>query len=357
MLSLLVIAAWTLVFVRGAISLARYPRASPSTAPFPPTEAFVPARDEVSVIGPCVEGLLSQGLAAVTVIDDGSTDGTGAVLASFAERVRVLSGSGPGPGECGKPAALRSAVAAAAPSAEWLLFADADVVLAPGAVAGLHAIRGEADLVSVLPRVELGTAIEKIVMPAVGAVVVGRYPPSKVADPRSEVAFANGQVILVRRSLYERIGGHGAVIEEILEDVRLARIAKRAGGRLLIADGRDIARTRMYERWDEIVEGWSKNLFLLMDEKLSAAIGWALLSVGLGWAGPIALVVDRWPLGVAAYGVAVGAQVSLRALGGSSPLWALLAPIGAPITSWLLLRSAWLHVRKRPVPWKGRAYR
>ena len=118
--------------------------------------------------------------------------------------------------------------------------------------------------------------------------ILAKNPPKKVADPNSKLAFANGQLLLVRRSLYEKIGGHQSVISEILEDVRLAERAKAAGGRLAVVDGKNIARTRMYSNAEELIEGWSKNLYLLMGGRLSAAIGWAVLSLWLGLSGPLA---------------------------------------------------------------------
>src|SRR5438045_2047957 len=80
--------------------------------------------------------------------------------------------------------------------------------------------REKADLVSIVPRLEMKSALEHLVMPAVGALVLAQYPPESVASASSPVAFANGQLILVRRKRYEAAGGHRAVVAEILEDVR-----------------------------------------------------------------------------------------------------------------------------------------
>lgn len=325
--------------------------------------AFVPARNESAVIAASIEGLEAQGglLERVVAVDDGSTDGTGEVLAGLARRIprlEVLAGKGPGPGECGKPAALRDAVASAAPSSEWLLFLDADVVLEPGALAALLdlAERRRVDLVSGFPRLVLGTILEQIVMPAVGALVVASNPPEEAQDPASPRAFANGQMILVRRIAYERAGGHAGVVREILEDVRFAENVKRAGGRLALVDARLLARTRMYESWSELREGWSKNLYLLVGARPAAALGWAMLSVALGWAGLAAFVVAGLPLGPVAYGSTVVMQAVLRAAGGTPWRWAVLAPMGSLIAAYLLLRSMHLHRGARRVAWKGRTY-
>jgi hypothetical protein len=226
-------------------------------------------------------------------------------------------------------------------------------------VAGLLEVADaeKVDLVTGFPRFELGSPIERVMMPAVGAVIVARYPPAKVMDPKSAVAFANGQIILVRRALYEAAGGHAAVVAEVLEDSALATRVKQAGGKLMIADARKIASTRMYESWSDLVEGWSKNLFLLMGQSVSATLGWGLASVVIGAAGLATMVATGFsPLGIAAYAVTLVMQGTLRAMGGAEVVWAMFAPLGGIGVAYLLLRSMALHLARRGVSWKGRKY-
>ncbi len=326
---------------------------------------LVPARDEAEIIEACVRALRGQGVvvAEVIAIDDRSSDGTGAILARLCDEgeagapLRVLDGRGPGPGECGKPAALRDALARVAPETEWLLFVDADVVLAPGAVDGLlAAARGQgAALVSVFPALELRGFLEGWIMPSVGAVIAAAYPARKVADPSSPIAFANGQLILVSRAAYQAAGGHGAVVHEILEDVRLAERVKRSGARLLLADGRAIARTRMYASAGELIEGWSKNLYLLLGGRPLPALLWMVLTTLMASLGWIALLLDGLPWGALAFAGVTGVQMLLRARGGTPAIWAVIAPLGALVVDALVVRSAWLRARGR-VRWKGRSY-
>jgi chlorobactene glucosyltransferase len=363
--SLAAFAVWGLVLFVASRALARTPRVEPATPPGPEetplVTVYVPARNEARVIAPCVNALAQQGaiIDRIVVIDDRSNDGTRSRLEELKEqlpRIVVIEGSGPEAGECGKPAALRDGNVRSPSEREWLLFVDADVILRPGAVRGLVALAREkgADLLTVFPELELGGPAEKLVMPSIAALIAARYPADKVADSRSPIAFANGQVILIRRGMYEAAGGHGAVVNEILEDVRLAERVKAKGGQLCLADGRQIARTRMYESWSEIVRGWSKNLFLLFGSKPGPTIIWAIGSIFVASLGLLALVTAGWPLGVAAYLFVLGVQALIRKRGGAPAGWAVFAPIAAIATAWIMIVSMRLHLGGKGVSWKGR---
>ncbi len=325
--------------------------ARPSQQPGAEVTAFMPARDEAGVIEASVRSVLGQPeVARLVVVDDRSTDGTSerlALLAREEPRLEVLEGRGPGEGECGKPAALAAAYRQASPSSEWLLFVDADVELSEGALGGLLPLAADRDLVSAIPQVELRTLVEQAVMPSVGALVLAARGP----------AFANGQLILIRRSTYDAVGGHQAVIREVLEDVRLAQRVHEANGRLLLVDGRKIARTRMYETWAELAEGWIKNLYPLLGDRRIAVARWVALTMVLGWIGPAVAIWAGWPYGVAAYGLIFLMQATLRSMGGARWIGAILAPAGALGASYLALASMARHRSGAGVEWKGRRYR
>jgi len=212
----------------------------------------------------------------VIVVDDGSTDGTAAILKDLASGLPKLSVLPAGElpvGWVGKNHAV--AVGAAAAHGDWLLFTDADTYHLPGAMARALADAAEhrAALVSYSPEQEMETWWERALILQIYWMLSRRYTFKKVNDPRVPDAAANGQFILVRRDVYESVGGHLAIANEMLEDVALARLVKRAGSGLYFASGLGVVRTRMYRSFGAMWEGWTKNLYALIGGSLFSLIG------------------------------------------------------------------------------------
>jgi glycosyltransferase involved in cell wall biosynthesis len=337
----------------------------PAERPIPEVSIIVPARNEKVSLQACLESLTAQtGVSLeIIVVDDGSTDRTHEIAQAFAG-VQVISAGMLPPADdptqnhvTGKNNALIAGAKRA--QASWLLFTDADTIHLPGSLRRAldEAKREQADLLSYSPKQEVVTLTERAVMPMVFAELAAQYPPHKVRAQNSSVIAANGQYILVRREAYEAVGGHRAVATEILEDVALARQFSNAEKRVYFRYASDAVRTRMYNNWTQLREGWTKNLALLFPHSEFLAyqtVFWWLA----GWAA----------LALAAYGAA-GGHFSLLIL---AALWLLLykrtgqahfsttnnliaIAIGPPIFAYLLLRSKRAH-RIGRVSWKGRTY-
>ncbi len=346
--------------------------------PAPLISLCVPARNEERNIARCLKALLAQTYPnlEIIVVDDRSTDSTPRILDDLAQcdpRLRVIHGSELPPGWAGKPYALHQASAVA--RGEWLCFVDADTFLAPHALAScyLKALETKADLFTILTYQELGTFWEKTLMPLVLTAMSVGFPPRRVNDPRRPDAVANGQFILIRRAVYQDLGGHAAVRDQIVEDKALAEHVKRNGYRLILADGQQIARTRMYRSLPEMWEGWTKNIYLGLRDRPSLLL---LGAFGAALAWLAALVLPLWPLlGLAWYlqgggGPALGVIVHPLILWGAL-LWeranacaalgiprrySLTTPLGAAVFAAIMLVSAWNVISGRGIRWKGRHY-
>ncbi|MBV9791173.1 MAG: glycosyltransferase [Chloroflexi bacterium] len=342
----------------------------------PSLMVIIPARNEAGRIERCLEGLAAQQLPHldILVLDDNSTDNTAEVVRSFGAQLpglRVIAGAALPQGWAGKCWACWQA--AQASDAEWLLFLDADTAPLPGMIATLfdYAHSRHLDLLTLLPLLELGSWWERVLMPPFIGLIQAVYPIDRVNDPRSSLALANGQCILVRCSAYFAVDGHRAVRDSVLEDVRLAQTIKGAGYRMEAVGGPELMRVRMYTRFSEVAEGLRKNAMAgyRAGGTLRSGIGGArqaLLAFGpltLIAAGLLLAVLGRpesgalliCGLGLLILTLSYWGYV-VRRLHGLSPIWALLYPFGT-LCYFLLAGQAFLSIlRGQGVTWKGRSY-
>ncbi len=357
------------------------PGVAPDTYPFrtgdyPKLSVIVPARNEENRIADCLATLLTQDYPAleVIVVDDCSTDRTAQIVMEIAGRdgrVRLLSGKAPPPGWLGKPHAIWQGVAASA--GEFLCFVDSDGELHPQCIRqALESMEDHrSDLLTLGMRLECPSFWERAIQPLIIQLVLMAFPAEEVNDPESDVASANGPFLLFRRSAYEAIGGHESVRNEIVEDLVLARRIKENGLRLSWVLAPELMSVRMYASLKEIWEGWSKNFFKSLDEKISLAF---LTGVGIFW-----LYLFPWLFGLwAGWGVAAGPDrvhafvLLVTALAvvlthvvqrkwiasvyGLSDRSVYLQPLGAVLVLGILINSTIRTRRGAGISWKGRTY-
>lgn len=261
----------------------------------PSISAIVPARNEELTIAACVESLAKQPeITEILVVNDQSTDKTAEIVRGLMPKIanlRLLETTEVPPGWVGKSNAVFTGSKEA--RSHWLLFTDADAELEEGAAArALDTARDkDAALVSFSPEQITKSWYEKALIPFLYLRLAKLYPYDKVNNPESQLAAANGQFLLIRRDAYDAIGGHAAVAADVLEDVALAVLVKRAGFRQWFGSGKGIVRVRMYRSFRAMWQGWKKNLYILVGgtpssvlRELEAAIPWIpvlLLVVGI----------------------------------------------------------------------------
>ena len=230
--------------------------------------AIVPARNEEAVIAACIASLSSQPeIGEILVVNDQSTDGTASVVKSLLGKVpnlRLLETGGLPDGWVGKNHALWVGVQQA--KCAWLLFTDADAEHERNSASRAIQIAQEhnAALVSFSPEQIAETWYEKALIPYIYLRLAKHFSYEKVNDPNSPAAAANGQFLMMRRDVYDSIGGHSSVAGEVLEDVALAMHVKAAGHRIWFSSGKGIVCVRMYRSFQEMWQGWKKNLYRLM---------------------------------------------------------------------------------------------
>ncbi len=362
-------------------------RSAPPLRPLPPSQpgaasaltaaprvsVIVPARDEERNIRRCVESLLAQDYPnyEVIVVDDGSTDATPELLEQMRQtpvgrqRLRVVRVEALPSGWAGKPHALHTGAQAA--DGEWLLFTDADTYHTPRALrsAVTRASSDGADLFTIGTSQDAPDFWNRVLMPIAYMGISFMYPPLLVNSSWSKVAIANGQFLLIRHALYERLGGYDTdgLRATIVDDLALALVVKRAGGRLRFVDGRGLVTTHMYHSLKEHWNGWGKNavagsrgglaLFALMAPGLIliSAAQFALLAAGL---------LRRDGRMTLAGALPVAATLAYRAYLDrmlAIPLrYGWTHPLGGCVFAGILARSFWHRLRGVTVPWRGRSY-
>lgn len=367
-LALGVCAALLVLALTACLNALVFPRLRPSgpAAAAPLVSVLIPARDEAAVIAETVRALLAQtGVTLeVLVLDDHSTDGTaGLALAAAAgdPRLRVLTGRPLPPGWLGKNWACHQLAEAA--RGEWLVFTDADVRWAPGALAALCVLQGRlrADLLTVWPTQLTHTWGERLVVPLL-ALAIGAYLPVLAVHhlPGRAFAAAMGQCLLFQRAAYHALGGHAAVRDQIVEDVALARRLKGRGGRLRMADGNGLIACRMYRAWGEVRRGFAKNILAGHGGQVwalaaSTLFHWAVFV--LPWlATGAAISAGRWEA-AAPWGAALVMGVGVRALTAAATHQrigdAVLMPVSVLLMTMIAAQSVWWQATGGP-RWKGR---
>lgn len=340
----------------------------------------VPVRNEGRAIEPCLSSVLAQDWPrlSVVVVDDRSEDDTTAVVEEYVRkdhRCRLVRVAALPDGWMGKSHALWTGTRDV--TADWLLFVDGDCTLDPRAVRTVvhEAVRRNVDLLSLWPRHDACSFWEHMLIPLCAAIVALWFGSPEVNRTGSTRAFANGQFLLIRRSEYERVGGHRAVRRALIEDIPLAEHAAAAGLRLWVGAGQRLVAVRMYTRYAAIRDGWARiyvgalrsgwkialSILWLLAGSLLPFIALAVLAVAVAWRGglnPAGSPLETATLLLGSLHIAFIALVSYRFWGWGncrrSYLW--LYPVSVLGVVAILVRAWWWLVVCRCIPWRGRRY-
>ncbi|KAF0968163.1 MULTISPECIES: glycosyltransferase [Gordonia] len=335
--------------------------------PAEPLSVLIPMRNEVTRAERCLTAVLDAidrwpGPVRVLVLDDGSADGTDAVLARLAahdDRIEVFEGSPPPHGWLGKTWACRqladNALADGTLPDGVLAFVDADVVVEPHAFTSSVALLRASglDLVSPYPRQVATSAAERLVQPLLQWSWMSTLPLGLAErSPRESLTAANGQFLMVDADTYRRAGGHEAVRDVVLEDIALLRAIKAAGGRGVVAEGSTVAICHMYEGWHEVRAGYRKSLWSAFGSPAGTSAVTAALCLMYVIPALAALTGSR--TGLVGYFAGVASRlVAARCTGGRTFPDAFGHPASIALFAFLAADST-IARRRGELRWKGR---
>jgi hypothetical protein len=334
----------------------------------PSVSIIVPARNEEADI----EQTLSQLLLLdydnyeLIAVDDRSTDRTGEIMDRVAarsdakDRSKVIHVPELPAGWLGKTHAMWEAAKLA--KGDWLLFTDADVLFKPESVrrALSYAEAEPADHLVLFPRMIMKRPGEKMMIAFFQSLFVFGHRPWKVADPRTDDHIGVGAFNLVRRRVYDAVGTHERLRMEVLDDMKLGKVVKKAGFAQRNVFGGDLISLRWAQGAMGVVNNLTKNFFAVLSfqwpRALASCVALAFLNL-LPFVG--VFLAHGWRR--AGYAVAVASMFSIYA-GMSSksdipPYYFALHPVSTALFLYTVLRSMALTLGRGGVVWRGTFYR
>lgn len=343
----------------------------------PMISVIVAAKDEEANIETCIRTMLQQDYPnfELIVCNDRSTDRTAEIVQRLAEkdsRLKLVNIEYLPEGWGGKNNAMQTGIELA--SGEWICMIDADCRQTSShtlRAAINYAIDTQADLLSILPTLEMKGFWENVVQPVCGGMMMIWFQPEKVNSPKYRNAYANGAFMLITRQAYNRIGKHENVKHCVNEDIHMAGLIKAGGMNLRVVRNKDLYVVRMYTSLQQIYRGWSRIFFgtFVTLRRIVITLAVLLMSsilpyVAAATAFTVNAIVDqpsRWWLacGVVASAAVLAQMVSIfrfyRLIGARSELaWSYV--IGSVIAAASLL-SAISKLRKgAKIVWRSTSY-
>ena len=346
----------------------------------PRVSIIVPARNEEESIEQALNSLLALDYDnyEVIAVNDRSTDRTGEIMERIAEsrsqnpypvaeiatrvghlNLRVVHHAELPAGWLGKTHAMWTAANQA--SGDWLLFTDADVLFKTDSLrrALAYAESEPADHLVMFPRMIMKRPGEYMMIAFFQTMFMFGHRPWKVADPSTDDHMGVGAFNLVRRRVYDAVGTYEALRMEVLDDMKLGKVVKKAGFAQRNVFGGNLISIRWAKGAMGIVNNLTKNFFAVLSfqwwRTVISAIGLAFLNYGpfLG-----VFLANGWAR--VPYAVALGSMfliyIGMSWRSAVPPYYFLLHPLITTLFIYTLLRSMILTLWNDGIVWRGTKY-
>ena len=244
----------------------------------PKVSVILPARNEEDFITKCLETLCRQNYKnfEIIAINDSSEDKTGEIIEKFAKndsRVIHVSAREKPKNWMGKNWACMEGFKKA--TGDLLLFTDADTKFEKNVMelTVSHLLSESLDALTVIPRLRCIDKITKITLPMLSTFLHSRYSALNVNNPKKEVGYFFGSFFMITREIYEGIGTHEIVKQEIVEDGALGKITKESGGVLKMVRGEHLIEALYSRSAKEMWNGLKRLMVPLYHQNSSWAVG------------------------------------------------------------------------------------
>src|SRR5580704_14377355 len=333
----------------------------------PRVSIIVPARNEAEHIRETLAQLLALDYSnyEVIAVNDRSTDRTGQIMSEVAASpqahglLSAIHVAELPQGWLGKTHAMWTAGQQA--TGDWLLFTDADVLFKPDSLrrAVAYAEAERADHLVLFPQMIMKRPGEYMMIAFFQTMFVFGHRPWKVADPKSRDHMGVGAFNLIRRSAYEAVGTYAALRMEVLDDMKLGKVVKKAGFAQRNVFGGDLISIRWAKGAIGVVNNLTKNFFAVLSfqwwRTVISAFGLAFLNFGpfLGF-----FLAQGWAR--VPYAVALGSifaiYIGMSWRSAVPPYYFLLHPVSTTLFIYTLLRSMILTLWNDGIEWRGTKY-
>lgn len=367
-LVLAVALVWWLLSAAALVNMLAAPtlprrKPGPASGPRPIVSVVVAARDEAARIEQSVRQLLAQQNVDLdlTVVDDRSTDETPRILARLASEfpaMRVIRVDTLPAGWLGKCHALWKGAEHA--RGDWLLLADADIHMAPDLVERAIATAEAqlADHLCLWPAMNCTGAATRAVMLAWSQCLAVYAPAWQINRDRGRRAIGIGAFNLVRTDAYRAVGGHEPLRLEVVEDLKLGLMLRRAGFRQRVYNGLADLEAEWALTLRDSVRAVEKNWFAAMGfnvAKSGASILFVAFLIALAIAGPLLAPPVGWIALASLWAPAIPAAFQIRRAGW--PAWVLpLVPLGFAVFCWAGIHSMVKTLRQGGIRWRDTFY-
>ncbi len=331
---------------------------------WPSISVVVAARNEQANIQPAMESLLQFDYEdfEVIVVNDRSTDRTGAILAALAAehtKLAVLNVDELPPKWLGKNHALWFGAQHA--RGAYLLFTDADVVMDRRTLrhAMAYAVREQVDHLAVSPDPVMPTVMLQafvVLFVDLFAIFTRLW---KVADPKSSAHVGIGAFNLVRAEVYQAVGTHETIAMRPDDDLKLGKIIKMQGYRQRILIGGNMVRVPWYGSVRELVSGMEKNAFSGVDYQISKVVAATVVLLLLAFWPFIAIWVTSglaWLLYAGTVLVLLGRAAMVARELRQSPLCVPLVPLAVVLLIYIQWRAMLLTYINGGIRWRDTHY-
>jgi len=358
----------TLFWLRPAIGFWRRPKLRLASedefvAHYPALSVMIPFRNEADTIEETIERLRQQDYPdlEIILIDDNSTDNSGEIARRAIgndPRFALYRAPAPPPDWLGKCSAL--AFAAEKARGEYFLFTDAGAYFSPRAfrLAIATALREGLDHLVLFPRFTYQTWLERATLATFSVFFLVGQRAWKAHVPRSGARVGLGAFNLIRRAVYNEIGGYPTLRLEVIDDVGLGHLVSEYGR----PQGYTFAEADFRCTWAVgvlgIVRVLEKNAFPSLDYNYAAVPFFTLIVLSLCWLPFLGFFFVTGLIAQLLVALSLGTLFALHRLAAPNhPAWTFLFfPFGATVVELAVIRSAYLCFKRGGIVWRDRFY-